>query len=136
VPILDASVGAALVLPTDPFHAAASAWLRPAMLARADLVAPALLLPEVAGAVRRATGKAADAELAREHMLALVGLVLVDLTLARAEESGRLAGALGLKGCDAVYVALAKEFDDVLVTFDREQYERAQGVVRVAWPGR
>ena len=52
-----------------------------------------------------------------------------------AEEAAKLAIAHSLRGCDSIYVALAREFDDVLVTFDLEQYDRAKDAVRVLWPG-
>lgn len=46
-----------------------------------------------------------------------------------------IAATQRIKGCDAIYVALAAELDDVLVTFDQEQADRAAPVVRVLVPG-
>ena len=40
-----------------------------------------------------------------------------------------------IRGCDAVYVALAEALDEPLVTFDEQQAARAAGVVRVLRPG-
>jgi predicted nucleic acid-binding protein len=59
-------------------------------------------------------------------------LETVDEDLAR--ESARLAIDLGLRGSDAVYVAVALRHSYTLVSWDREQRERARSVVDVASP--
>jgi len=49
------------------------------------------------------------------------GLIRVEeLTKNRAKNAAEIAIKLGLKGSDAVYVALAKEFNTQLLTFDEE----------------
>ena len=59
---------------------------------------------------------------------------LFSVTEALARSAAAFAASLKIKGCDSIYVALAAELDDVLVTFDREQLTRAGGVIRVLQP--
>jgi predicted nucleic acid-binding protein len=39
-----------------------------------------------------------------------------------------------LKGCDSVYIALAAQLDEALVTFDNEQLTRGATLIRVERP--
>ena len=93
------------------------------------------MLAEVASAARRATGDASFAarlvaELTSDRLLSFES---TDLDHARA--GAQLAADHSLKGCDAIYVALAAERGEALVTLDREQAQRARTVVTVIVPG-
>jgi predicted nucleic acid-binding protein len=97
-------------------------------------VAPAILLPEVAAAVARG---ADDPALARRVLEQLVSAGLVELvavTVALVEQAARIAADQRIRGCDAVYVALADQLADCLVSLDRQQLERAAGRVAVLAP--
>ncbi len=98
------------------------------------LAAPALLLAEVAGAVSRRTGRPELAARAIDLLEQLPNsrLVTVDPQLARL--AARLAGQLGLRGGDALYVALAQQLGFTLVTWDREQAERGSSATSVFAP--
>ena len=98
------------------------------------IVAPALLLPEVAAAVSRGRG---DADLARGFASAvgrLPHLVLIPLDVALTRESASVAAQHRLRGSDAVYAAVALRFGSTLVTLDQEQWERVAGVLPVQRP--
>lgn len=60
---------------------------------------------------------------------------LVPITEALAARSADVAIRGSLRGCDSVYVALAEQLAQPLVTFDREQATRGGTVVRVLAPG-
>lgn len=64
----------------------------------------------------------------------LPNLTLVDVGATLAEASAEQALQQGLKGCDAVYVALARMISIPLITLDREQRERAPVDVEVFTP--
>lgn len=100
----------------------------------APLIEPALLLPEVAAAVRRGTQ---DADLARQFASALsdlpiLMLVPLDQTLAR--EAAGLAADYSLRGSDAVYGAVALRFGAELVSLDQEQIHRLRDVITTRSP--
>jgi predicted nucleic acid-binding protein len=56
----------------------------------------------------------------------------LDATLAR--QAAEVAAQCGLRGSDAVYAAVALRFGSTLVTLDRQQRERVDGVVSTRYP--
>ena len=89
-----------------------------------------LCLAEVSGTIRRLTG---SADLANSAVALLSRMATrtwhVDGIVGSAAAS--LAAKLALRGADAVYVALACELGEPLVTLDKEQIERAATVVLI-----
>jgi predicted nucleic acid-binding protein len=100
------------------------------------VIAPALLLPEVAGAVARRTGEPGLARRAVAAVLRLPSLRLVPVDDVLAHAAAALAGRLRLRGADAVYLAAAAALGLPLVTWDAEQRDRAGGLVEVRRPPR
>jgi predicted nucleic acid-binding protein len=98
------------------------------------VIAPALLLPEIAGAVARRTGAPRLAQRAVEALLGLPALRLVPVDDVLARRASGLAGQLRLRGADAVYIATAATLRQPLVTWDGEQRDRATGVIQVMAP--
>lgn len=132
--IVDASVWVSRLVPQDAFHAVSRDWLERYTLAGGEIVAPALLLSEVSGAVARRIDDARFALQAVEVILRLpvLRVVAVDERLAR--DAAALAANLRLRGADAIYVAVARRLDIPLVTLDIEQRDRAREVVVVRAP--
>ena len=128
--VVDASVMVGALHPLDVHHLASRAWLRQEILAGNELIAPLLLLSEVAGAV---TGRSGDTALGRQavrRLVALQQLRLVPLDVRLSLLSTQMAIELQLRGADAIYVALAAQIGIPLITWDREQFERgAQRVI-------
>ncbi len=122
------------LVPSDVHHAASRSWLEQGA-ADQLLVAPSLLLPEVASAVSRATGRPLLARRAVLLLLRLSALRIVAIDAELAEAAARLAGDQRLRGADSVYVALAKQLALPLVTWDLEQASRASKVIRAGAPG-
>ena len=132
--VIDASVAVALVNVQEKEHAACWAWFEAARYEEEPILAPVLLLAEVAAALSRGVG---DPTLAQRvvHHLAHAGLVeLVPVTLALAEQAASIAADHRIRGSDAIYVALADELGEPLVTQDRQQLERGAAVVAVRTP--
>jgi predicted nucleic acid-binding protein len=98
------------------------------------IVGPTLLLPELASAVSRRTGRPelAAAALSRLERIRRLRLVPLDPRLARL--AGNLAGQLRLSGADAVYASLAQILRLPLVTWDDEQRRRAAATVQAVTP--
>lgn len=125
--VVDASVWVARLVPQDAFHASVRNWMDACLLEGSEFLAPALLLAETAGAISRRTGDALLAAQAVEHLEHLPGLRLVEMDGTLIKEAARLAGELGLRGADSVYVAVASRLDLPLATLDADQRQRAEG---------
>ena len=132
--VVDASVVVSRLVPHDVHHAASRAWLARHVADGGLVIAPMLLLPEVAGAVARRTGAPRLARGAVEAVLRLPGLRLVPLDDGLARSAAGLAGRLRLRGADAIYIAVAATLHVPLVTWDVEQRERATRIVEVLAP--
>lgn len=132
--VVDASVYVALINAGEPEHASCWAWFERVQAAKEALIAPAFLLSEVAAALSRGVG---DAELAHRvvRQLRYSGAIeLVAVTSDLAERAAVIAADHRIRGCDAVYVALADLHGDCLVTLDRQQLERASAIVAARKP--
>jgi len=132
--VVDASVVVSRLVPHDVHHEASRRWLTQHIAGGGLLIAPTLLLAEVAGAVARRTGKPRLAQRAVAAVLRLPALRLlpVDEILARAASS--LAGQFRVRGADAICIAAAAALRVPLATWDLEQRERAAHIVDVFVP--
>ena len=132
--VVDASVWVSRFVPNDVYHRPSYQWLEGALNRSELLAAPALLLVEVAGAASRRTGRPDLAARAVDLLEQLPNsrLVTVDAQLGRL--AARVAGQHGLRGGDALYVALAQQLGFSLVTWDREQVERGGAATSVFTP--
>ncbi len=59
---------------------------------------------------------------------------LIPVSIPLAGRAAVIAADERVRGCDAVYLALAEQTDDVLVTLDRQQLERGASLVRTRSP--
>ena len=134
MPIVDASVWVSLCHAGDRHHEKTKAWLEAALLEGNLLAAPTLLRVEVAAALRRLTGEKSLAIQASASLDADDWIELVELTAERSRRAADVAAATGVRGADAVYLELAAQRGDTLVTWDRQQLERGVAVARVATP--
>jgi predicted nucleic acid-binding protein len=132
--IVDASVVVSRLVPHDVHHQASRRWLTRHVAGGGLVIAPALLLPEVAGAVARRTGEPRLARRAVDAVLRLPSLRLVPVDDLLARAAARLASRLRVRGVDAVYIAAAAGLRLPLVTWDVEQRDRASAVVAVLSP--
>ena len=132
--ILDASVAVAFVHAEDFFHEVARTWLRREVRLGTPVVLPSILLAELASAIRRATGRQDLALDAVARVRSLRTTILVPTTLDLCEQAADIAASHQIRGCDAIYVALAAQLGETLFTFDREQLERGGAVARVERP--
>ena len=134
MPIVDASVWVAYFHDADPAHARSFTWVENALAAGEPLVAPSLLLAEVAAAMRRIGGRPETAAEIVEHLLTVPRLELVELDQSGALRAAEVAARTALRGADAVYLALAEERSDVLISVDRQQRERGSQLAEVRVP--
>jgi predicted nucleic acid-binding protein len=131
---VDASVWVSALVPGDVHHVASRGWLGRQELADQALVSPSLLVPELAAAISRRTGRSALGRSAITALMRLPHLRIVALDAELAMDAGRLAADCAVRGADAVYLAVARRLGVPLVTWDREQRERGNRLVDVVTP--
>ncbi|MEW5960679.1 MAG: PIN domain-containing protein [Chloroflexota bacterium] len=132
--IIDASVYITLMNAHESHHTAAWDWFQLVQAAGESLAAPVILLPEMAAGLSRGLG---NAPLAHQVVRQLVQAQLIDMipvTPALAERAAAIAADHQLRGCDAIYVALAEQLGDELVTLDQQQLERGAALVTTRKP--
>jgi predicted nucleic acid-binding protein len=131
---VDASVFVNAFNPHETGHAE-SLQILTAIQERGDpVIVPALLMPEIASAVARATGDRDGAVRYALASAALPHLTVISLTPAVARQAAELAAAHRLRGADAVYVAVARRYGTTLVSRDDEQRARSAAVVHCQTP--
>ena len=118
--VIDASTYVALINADEESHAHSWAWFEKARAAREVIAAPVILLTEVAAALSRGTGDSALAQRVVEQLTHSNLIELMPMSLALAERAAVIAADHRIRGCDAVYVALAEQLGDCLVTLDRQ----------------
>ena len=132
--VIDASVYVALVNAQEQAHARSWAWLERAKAAGEPVVAPDILLAEVAAAVSRGVGDLALAHRVAQHLRRSKVVELMPVALALAERAAFIAAEHRIRGCDAVYVALADQLGDCLITLDEQQLECGAAIVDAREP--
>ncbi|MFQ6030744.1 MAG: type II toxin-antitoxin system VapC family toxin [Dehalococcoidia bacterium] len=132
--VVDASVWVSRFLPSDAHYHPSRSWLGGRIEQGEILASPALLLPEVGGAVARRTGSSELASRIISLLLGLSNLRLVPVEADLTRTSAQLASELRLRGADALYVALARQLAVPLVTWDQEQRQRSGDSVAALTP--
>jgi predicted nucleic acid-binding protein len=134
LPVADASFGVALLAENEPHHAAAQSWYDAMRVRGVRLRVPAIFLAEVSAAFTRGQQDPARAEATIATILRIGTFEISPVSAELGKRAADIARTAALRGCDAIYVALAQELDDVLVTLDDEQFRRGGRVVRVERP--
>jgi predicted nucleic acid-binding protein len=127
--VVDASVWVSWLIASDVNHGASLKWIEQYIAEGGFLVAPELMLVEVAAALSRQTR---DAKLAKETVKTLdaaneTHIVTIDKALIRTAID--TASDLQLRAGDAMYVAVALQLDIPLVSWDKEQLRKSQGLI-------
>ena len=131
---IDASVFLNGFNPAEEGHATSLEFLSHLQDQAVPVIAPTLLLPEVAAAIGRGQDSSDLARQFAESLSQLPHLVLVALDESLARQAVEVAAQYRLRGADAVYVAVALRFGCPLVTLDREQHDRAAGALQTFYP--
>jgi predicted nucleic acid-binding protein len=132
--VIDASVYVSRLHRHEMHHVESVRLLDAVAAQRATVLCPEILIPEVAAAIARGLDNVEFAYRAATHLRTLPGhrFIAVDRTLSGL--AGRLAAECRLRGCDAIYAALAQREGARLLTWDNQQRERAAAVVETLTP--
>ena len=132
--VIDASVYVALMNAHEAAHDSCWAWFEQAKRAQAPIRAPVVLLAEVSAALSRGMGAPLLARRIVKQLLLTQTIELYPVTVELAERAAGIAADCGIRGCDAIYVALAVQTREELVTLDRQQLERGRAVIAAHEP--
>ncbi|GMQ78868.1 MAG: hypothetical protein BMS9Abin02_1410 [Anaerolineae bacterium] len=132
--VVDASVIVSYLHSGDSNHGASRNWLHRQVEGGQLLAAPILLIIEVSAAVARRTRSSALGHQAINNLQRLPMLRLVAIDHRLGLSASKLGADLYLRGADAVYVALALQLSLPLVSWDKEQLERASRAINVQKP--
>ena len=131
---LDSSVLVSAFSPNEVSHFASRQLLNRMRDDSLPAIQPWLLLPEVAAAISRAQDNAALALRLVRALASLPHFLFVPLDQTLADLATEAAAQQRLRSGDAIFVAVARRFDTILVTLDTEQLTRAASVARVCQP--
>lgn len=132
--VVDASVYVALANAQDVFHTRSRSWLQASEEQDEQLWAPAILVSEVAAALSRGQSDPMLALKAVRRLRASRRLRLVAVSTSLAFSAAQVAAQQRMRGCDALYVALAQRLGETLVTLDRRQLERGAMLIETRQP--
>lgn len=132
--VVDASVYIADMRPSEPHHAEARAFLGHVRQTGAEVYSPVIVLAEVAAGIARGTGRPPLARRLTALLQRMPNFIFVPVDEPLGELAAEIAATHQIRGCDAVYVALAHRLSAPLVTLDAEQRRRAPAVVAAQTP--
>jgi len=131
---LDASIVARDFDPGDPEYAACHELIALLDQQAIPVIVPRLLLAEIAGLARRLTRDPIRARLMVDAWRTFPHVQIVSLDDALIDAAAEIAADYALRGADATYVAVARQYNCTLVSLDREQHERAAAIVTTLTP--
>ena len=131
---LDANIFTRTLHPNQSNHAVCGELIAQLSTSNIPIIVPLILLTEVSGAVRRETGAAMQARIFADVVRGLPTIQLVPIDSFLADVAADIASDEALRGMDALYVAVARQYGCALVTLDREVQLRAARVVSVLTP--
>ena len=126
--VIDASVYVALINVGECEHTACWSWFQGELNQQRTVSAPVILLAEVAAALSRGVGDPLLAHHVVRHLLESGLVELVPVTAALSERAATIAADHRIRGCDAIYVALA-ESQETTNTYSFSIYESRTGIL-------
>lgn len=133
--VIDACVLISAFKADEPQHASAADLFVLLDYHHIEVCAPALLFPEIAGALARPMRDVAYAARVIDGIRHVLPIRIYPLDESLAAGAEAIARECFIRGADAGYAALAKRLHAPLITLDRELLERGCGTFRALTPG-
>jgi predicted nucleic acid-binding protein len=131
---LDASVWINSISPSEPGHDASRRFVDHVVAAELAVIVPTILRVEIAATFARAGNYAASVKEAVERFAAFRFVRWIPLDEYMTGKASDMAASHRLRGADAIYAAVASEFNCTLVSLDNEHLARLVGVLDVVTP--
>jgi len=122
--VIDASVFVADALPNDIAHTEAAALLERMAINQWPMHIPTILLAEVAASIARQTDDAITALQYIQTWQKLPNFRIEPVDVLLGNVAAEIGAQQRIRGCDAMYVALAQQMNATLITLDKEQRQR------------
>ena len=132
--VIDASVWVSGFISEDANHHASRLWIERYIGTGGLLIAPAFLLVEVAAAVSRQARQSALGREAIKTLYHVSAMRFLSLNAAFVWAAVEVAADLQLRAGDATYVAVARQLNIPLVSWDREQLQKARSLATTYTP--
>ena len=132
--VVDASVHIADMRPSEPHHREARAFLDFARQTGEEVYGPIIVLAEVAAGIARGTGRPALARWLTGLLQRIPNFTFIPVDAPLGGLAAEIAATHQIRGCDAVYIALAQQLGAPLVTLDSEQRQRAPAAIVAQTP--
>ena len=132
--VLDSTVIFSIFYEKDRFHQLAMKIFDQFMDGKLEVFIPTIVMPEVCGAMKRETGDHKISMIVQSQLEGWIEnniLSVKELTVERMIYATENAISFGLKGADAVFVALARELGVPLATFDDGMKKRVMGKIKL-----
>lgn len=131
---LDANIFVRDADPRDADHAVCHALLVHLGRSSTIIIEPMIVLAEVAGALSRELRDPMRGRLVIELLVALPNVSYIPVDVALGREAAEIAADYGLRGMDALYVAVARRSGSAFVSLDAEARRRAAVIVSAITP--
>ena len=132
--VVDASVHISALNPVEAEHPSSRRFLEQIRQRGLTVFEPDILLPEVAAAVARAFDDSVQGLALAAALRQVPDFLFIPVDAPLADAAAEIAATYRLRGCDAVYVAVADRHGAALVTLDRQQLKRAAPAVATLRP--
>ncbi len=132
--VVDTSVLFSALIPIDMHHESCKAWLDKIIEANQQISVPSIILSEVATPLGRAHNQPQVAEKLVQYLMNAYIINLMPVSIPLAKRAAIIGANYKIRGCDAIYVALAEMLDEELITLDIQQGERAKTLIQVSHP--
>ena len=132
--VVDASVWVSWLIASDIHHDESIDWIIKYLAEGGLLVAPAIMLIEVAAAISRQTGEILQAQDMVKNLDEASEILIVPLDKALIWNAVQVATHSKLRAGDAAYVALAYQLNIPLISWDKEQLTKAHSLIATYTP--
>ena len=132
--VIDASVWISGLRAGEIHHRATLDWAQ-AWTSRCGAFSVLAHFPaDVSGALKRQELNIGDLRLVLSEILDGPAISIHPITVALGKQAASIAIETGIRGSDAIYIALASQLHFPLVTWDREQLERGREFADIMTP--
>jgi predicted nucleic acid-binding protein len=131
---IDASVLINSEIEKERFHEYSKKLMEKIREMGITILVPEIVLPEISSAIARGSNDSEKALEFVKELKQIPNIVFVPIDRELADEAARFAAEYRLRGCDAIYVAVASMFSAKLISLDEQQLVRAKDCIDASTP--